>query len=397
MKKKRFCYLLLTFLAYLNAGRVSALNTFHTEMGDTSMLGARNFNLEASGRDSIDFQTQVSIFGLFNPSSAVSVNTGARMIPKLDYLRDFTDDRRMSAQIAANVNLNADLGNSYLKFTGSMSLYRAWVRYSTQRNEIRAGLQQINFGSASMLRPLQWFDGLNPTDPLRLTHGVWGVLDRLYFKNNSTLWLWGLFGNSGKRVWDANVQNAPMPEFGCRFQHPVPMGELAFSMNHRTVETTLGAASRYRETKIGLDGKWDVGPGLWFEDSFTATSKASPLKEGWNSLTVGSDVTPEGLDGLSFTFEHMLNTTYSNASNSSNLSALSATWPINLFHRISGIVLYSWESNYWFRYLTWSADFDRSSFYVIGFWNPNLSSSLLSLGSGSFSKYGLQLMYVLHL
>ncbi|MCX6307977.1 MAG: hypothetical protein NTY32_03780 [Bacteroidia bacterium] len=354
-------------------------------------------NLEASGNDSLNFQTQISLFGLLNPTNTVYVNSGGRIIPQLDYLRDFANDRRISAEVSANINLNADIGPSYLKFAGSMGLYRAWVRFSTQRNEIRAGLQQLNFGSASLLRPLQWFDGLNPTDPLRLTNGVWGILDRVYFKNNSTLWLWGLYGNPDKRVWDIAVHTASMPEFGFRFQQPVPMGEMAFSLNHRTVETTVGAASHYRETKIGLDGKWDVGPGLWFEDSFTATSQASPLHAGWNSLTVGSDLTPEFLDGWSFTFEHMLNTTYSNVTNSSNLSALSVTWPINIFHRISGIVLYSWESKYWFRYLTWSADFDRSSFYVIGFWNPNLTTSVLSLGSGSFSKYGFQLMYVLHL
>jgi len=354
-------------------------------------------NLEASGNDSLNFQTQLSLFGLLNPTNAIVLNSGARIIPQLVYLRDFSDDRRISAEVSANVNLNADIGSSYLKFAGSMGLYRAWVRFSTQRNEIRAGLQQLNFGSASLLRPLQWFDGLNPTDPLRLTNGVWGVLDRIYFKNNATLWLWGLYGNPDKRVWDIAVRTARFPELGFRFQQPVPSGEMAFSLNHRTVETTVGAASRYRETKIGLDGKWDVGPGLWFEDSFTATSQASPLDAGWNSLTVGSDLTPEGLDGLSFTFEHMLNTTYSNVTNSSNLTALSVTWPINIFNRLSGIVLYSWETKYWFRYLTWSADFDRSSFNVIGFWNPNLTTSVLSLGSGSFSKYGLQLMYVLHL
>ena len=353
--------------------------------------------LEASTKDSLDFQTQISLFGLLNPTNAVLVNTGARFIPQLDYLRDFSQDRRISAEVSANVNLNADIGSSNLNVAGSMGLYRAWVRFSTQRNEIRAGLQQLNFGSASLLRPLQWFDGLTPTDPLRMTNGVWGVLDRIYFENNATLWLWGLYGNTDKRVWDLTGHSANRPEFGFRFQQPVPSGEVALSLNHRTVEATVGTTSRYQETKIGLDGKWDVGPGIWFEDSFTTTSLASPLNSGWNSLTIGSDLTPGGLDGLSFTFEHMLNTTYSTDTHSSNLSALSATWPINIFNRLSGIVLYSWETNYWFRYLTWSADFDRSSFYVIGFWNPNLSASILSLGSGSFSKYGFQLMYVLHL
>lgn len=356
--------------------------------------------MKATEKDSLNFQTQISMFGLYNPTNVVNGFTGMRIIPQFDYLRDFSNDRRISAEVSAEVNLNADFGPSYLNFAGSMGLYRAWVRYSTQRNEIRAGLQQLNFGSASLLRPLQWFDGLNPTDPLRMTKGVWGILDRIYFDNNSTLWLWGLYGNPDKRVWDPSAHSAAFPELGFRYQHPVPSGEIALSLNHRTVETELGATSRYQETKIGLDGKWDIGPGIWFEDSFTASSQASPLKSGWNFLTIGTDYTPEGLDGLSFTFEQMLNTTYStdaDYSSSINFSALSMTWPINIFNRLSGIVLYNWETSYWFRYLTWSADFDRSSFYVIGFWNPNLNTSLMSLGTGSFSNYGFQLMYVLHL
>lgn len=354
-------------------------------------------NSMASDKDSINYQTQISVAGLYNPSGT-SGFVNARVIPQLDYLRDFSEDRRVSAEVSANVNLNTDLAPSTLNVAASAGLYRAWVRFSTQRNEIRAGLQQLNFGSASLLRPLQWFDGLNPTDPLRMTNGVWGVLDRVYFKNNSTLWLWGLYGNKDARIWEPASPSANLPEVGFRFQQPVPKGEMALSANYRTVDAVSG--NNYRETKVGLDGKWDVGPGLWFEDSFKFTSQASPLESGQNLLTIGADLTPEGLDGLSFTAEHLLINTYASStslSNTMNLSALSASWPINIFNRLSGIVLYNWETNYWFRYLTWSADFDRSSFYVIGFWNPNLTTSVMSLGSGSFSRYGFELMYVLHL
>jgi hypothetical protein len=52
-------------------------------------------------------------------------------------------------------------------------------------------LQKINFGSASMLRPLMWFDQMDPRDPLQLTDGVWGLLGRYYFLNNANIWLVG--------------------------------------------------------------------------------------------------------------------------------------------------------------------------------------------------------------
>ena len=53
--------------------------------------------------------------------------------------------------------------------------YRLWFRRSTDKIELRAGLQKITFGSARIFRPLMWFDKLNPTDPLQLTEGVWGI------------------------------------------------------------------------------------------------------------------------------------------------------------------------------------------------------------------------------
>ncbi len=363
-------------------------------------------NLEASERDSVCFQNQISFLGLYNPKSDATLLLGGMYVPQVDYLRDFSGDRRLSAEVSGRFNLNMGF-RPFETYdvqdpTGSARIYRAWVRFSTQRNEIRAGLQQLNFGSASLLRPLQWFDGIDPTDPLRMTNGVWGVLDRIYFKNNSTLWLWGLYGNKDPRIWESYPLQYNLPEFGLRFQQPVPNGEMALSTNIRKVELNLGTAfeRQFMETKIGLDGKWDVGPGIWFEDSYTFTSKYSPLSAGWNLLTVGADLTPEGLDGLSFTAEHMLSSIYSNnGSITMNFSAVMATWPITIFSRLSGIVLYNWETDYLFRYLTYSLDFDKSSFYLIGFWNPKFASlqTPLSSSSGSFSGYGLQLMYVVHL
>ena len=379
MKKNLFFSLLVTFLVSLN--------------------------LEASDRDSLNFQTQISLFGLYNPGNVVTSSVGAKMVPQIDYLRDFSGDRRISAEVSGNFSLNAGVfPHDVVKDLDpaiSARLYRAWVRFSTQRNEIRAGLQQLNFGSASLLRPLQWFDGIDPTDPLRMTNGVWGVLDRIYFKNNSTLWLWGLYGNKDRRVWDFNNPQEDLPDLGFRFQLPVPRGELALSANHRMVEVNAGSTgeTHYRETKIGLDGKWDLGPGLWFEDSYTVTSLESPLKEGWNLLTVGTDLTPEDFGGITFTVEHLISTNFSTINDyelTTNLSALSVTWPINMIIRLSGIGLYSWENNFWFRYLTLSADFDRSSFYLIGFWNASFFSAQLPIGSSSFSNHGLQLMCVVH-
>ena len=67
---------------------------------------------------------------------------------------------------------------------GTLKPYRMWLRLSTSQLEIRAGLQKINFGSAALLRPLMWFDRIDPRDPLQLTDGVYGLaLPRRRWRN----------------------------------------------------------------------------------------------------------------------------------------------------------------------------------------------------------------------
>ena len=45
--------------------------------------------------------------------------------------------------------------------TSRLKPYRIWARYKTARFEARVGLQRINFGSATLLRPLMWFDSVD--------------------------------------------------------------------------------------------------------------------------------------------------------------------------------------------------------------------------------------------
>ena len=68
--------------------------------------------------------------------------------------------------------------------------YRFWLRRSTDKLEMRLGLQKITFGHARLFRPLMWFDKLDPRDPLQLTEGVWGLRVRRDFANNANAWLW---------------------------------------------------------------------------------------------------------------------------------------------------------------------------------------------------------------
>ena len=124
--------------------------------------------------------------------------------------------------------------------SGEIRPYRGWVRLALDRFEARLGLQKINFGSAMLLRPLMWFDRLDPSDPLQLTDGVYGLLLKYTFPGNANVWLWGLAGNGDPKGWETVGTKKSSPEFGGRVQVPVPAGEAALSYHHRTIDLTRG-------------------------------------------------------------------------------------------------------------------------------------------------------------
>jgi len=70
-------------------------------------------------------------------------------------------------------------------------IYRGWLRASSTNWFLRIGRQKINFGSASFLRPLQWFDNIDPVDPLKQSSGADAALTRLYTEGAS-FWFWSV-------------------------------------------------------------------------------------------------------------------------------------------------------------------------------------------------------------
>ena len=102
----------------------------------------------------------------------------------------------VSGNFSANRFLTLEKKN---ESNSNIEPYRVWFRYQIKNWEFRVGLQKIDFGVAQLLRPIQWFNQIDPRDPLGLTNGVRGLLIRHYFKNNSNLWVWGLYGNEKQR------------------------------------------------------------------------------------------------------------------------------------------------------------------------------------------------------
>ncbi len=304
--------------------------------------------------------------------------------------------------------------NSFLKrqhndgYTNSFELnpYRFWVRRSTDKLEVRFGLQKITFGSARLFRPLMWFDKLDPRDPLQLTEGVLGLRVRRDFSNNANAWLWGLLWNDEPRGWDLLPTKKNNLEFGGRFQIPVWKGEIGFSTHNRIIgrndlPSYLDIATMPKatpEVKAAIDGFFDIGIGLWFESSVVHADYGSDLPHWQSMLTIGSDYTFPIGNGITITNEHFM---YSvddsplSTSSAVQMTGLMAVYPIGLFDNISGIVFYSWDAELAYFFFSWQRTYDDWTINLNTFFSSKSDSSF-SFGQSisDFSSRGIQLMLI---
>lgn len=299
----------------------------------------------------LEFQGLVSGWGAASAEKSTPSQLGFRWLPALSLTKHLRGESLLDAELSLNAWGTADVhGFDDIRSRGRIKLYRGQGRFSSPRFEARLGLQKISFGSAAFLRPLMWFDRLDPRDPLQITDGVYGLLLRYYFLNNANIWLWGLYGNEDPKGWETLSTAPKRPEFGGRIQTPLGKGELAFSYHHRRVKTkannpdsssslrpspscSMFSASRaipaatpapplstmtrgfYQtglsdstsvesspsvipENRYALDGKWDFGVGVWFEASFIRQEDERLPYPRQRALTIGLDYTFDIGNGL---------------------------------------------------------------------------------------------------
>lgn len=387
----------------INGPLIRALNTLLLILLASSLLGQAK----------LEFDGQLSLIGSIAPANDRDLFLGGRYIPELelalplDSLKkiDFEASANLSGSILTtfqNFKRNPAPGTPTAQTDGNITPYRAWARYSSRQLEIRIGLQKIDFGSATLLRPLQWFNQIDPRDPLQLTNGVYGALGRYYFLNNANIWVWVLYGNEKTRGFDAVETNRRAPEFGGRFQYPVPKGELAFSYHHRTANSTnLIFVPQYEEIpedRFAMDGKWDIGIGLWMEAVWVHKSRDLGIFTNQAFLNIGTDYTFGLGKGLNVIFEHLA-TTFGRRpmqfENTAQISALTMLYPLGLFDNLSSVVAYNWTSEDFTLFLNYQHQFKHVTGYLMAFYNPDVQSGIQQNDlANQFSGPGIRAMVV---
>ena len=348
----------------------------------------------------------ISVWLFDNFERASDTQVGGRFIPEFSLVQPLSGSLSLDAEVSLNGFGSARFRSTEdIQTEGEIKPYRFWLRLSSSRFEARLGLQKINFGSATLLRPMMWFDSLDPRDPLQLTDGVKALLVRYYFQNNANIWVWGLYGNDSPKGWESVGTAENTAEYGGRIQLPVLTGELALTYHRRQLDLLTGPAAslslpaeRVPESRIGLDGKWDLGVGLWFEGTLTRL-ESDVLPQPWQrASTLGADYTFGWGNGLYVMAEH-LRLARSEAAfgrgDAADLSALFLRYPASVFVDLTAIFYYDWKEKEFYRFLSWQRTYDRWRFNIIAFWNPDAFRIYpVQPGASSFSGPGIQLMVV---
>lgn len=360
-------------------------------------FGLLSLIISLNSFSSTGIEGQLSGWGIVVDNSQTnSSSVGLRYIPGIFWGIMVNNESTLDLEFSGNIFTSFSL-NHFDQFAENAKLkpYRWWIRYATPHTESRLGLQKINFGPALILRSLRWFDRLDLRDPLQMTDGVYALRFKYDFLNNTNIWVWGLYGNEKTKGYETLPTTPKKPEFGGRFQLPVPYGEFATTFHTRNVDSVY---FKYDESRIAFDGRWDVVLGFWFE-SVLQHNKSDFLPFEWNKMiTLGSDYTIGIGNGLHILVEHMSTVASKKIfrkGENIQVSAFYMSYPIGFFDNVMAIGYYSWKDRKYYQYFGWQRTYDNLIFNVSLFHYPqsgenSVSNDKNSLGSG----YGTQIMFI---
>ena len=331
-----------------------------------------------------------------------------RFIPEVAFSlalgRGVTFDGEFSSRVSASADLLTDAPAAT---SADIEPYRGWLRLSTSRFEARLGLQKVAFGSATLFRPMMWFDALDPRDPLQLTDGVYALLLRYYTRGNANFWAWAMFGNDKTRGFDLAPPDRDTPEFGGRVQVPLFKGEIAATYHRRKAAVDglvpvmdPGASPLpvppVPEDRFGFDGKWDAGVGLWLEGTLVHQRTALLPFPYQLSLAAGLDYTfglGRGLTVLAEQFRLESSARAFARGAALDLTGLLLRYPLGLADELSGIFYYDWKNRDVYRFLSWKRTSNALSFSLSLFWNPEELRALPGqTASAAFAGRGFQVL-----
>jgi len=342
------------------------------------------------------FLGEISLSSLASGVARDEIDFTTRYLPALEYQSSLSESWDYDLEIRWQLQWGGrsdTLRDAKLK----SEPYRVALNLQSTHSEYIIGLQKLNFGPARILRPLMWFDSVNPTDPLKLTSGVTGISAKYHYEFGWSSQAW-LFLPDDPIGWEAFPDQKGTFETGGRVSIPSGQGQLGVSTHWRIADGSAVSPEDpdLYEGRMGLDGFWDVGIGLWFESVYKNQQfNESPFLQQLQT-TLGADYTFWVGNGLLLTTEHMLinlwDSPYMDDKNRL-ISTVMASYSPSLFDQLSVLFLVDWETETPLLYASWGQTYDAFRFTLGAFYSDadTSGSSADGLG-GSMSGKGLQLI-----
>ncbi|MCH8837232.1 MAG: hypothetical protein IIA60_05435 [Candidatus Marinimicrobia bacterium] len=312
-------------------------------------------------------------------------------IPTLSLARELPRGRLIDLEWAYRAGWAA----TGLDSTGSTTTFgrhhRLWARYSSPALEARFGLQKIAFGPGRILRPLAWFDNIDPEDPTNQTDGVNALRLRFFPSANLALWSWVVISDQWQYY-------SP----GVRLEAALPLGEVGLTWydQRQSGFHSLGqmpvAPLWGHNRRLALDLRYDGLIGLWTE-SFLVLPRAAPQNPGRQLfIMLGGDYTFGIGNGLYIMLEQLwLPAADDDPSGGQQLAALLASWPLGSFDQLMVILYHDWDSSRTYSYFRWARVYDRTSFNIMVSRNPRRSDYGNQFLDPNLAGFGTSLNFML--
>jgi len=294
----------------------------------------------------------------------------------------------------AALNLNAQFdgffGSGNKGADGSSEFHRLWVRYSSESVEFRYGLQKIAFGPGLILRPLRWFDSLDPKDPTGQTDAVTSARLRYFGKHGVTYWGWAV-----------HPENSDLFSPGGRIEFPIPIvGELGLTYHHRPgykgnkIPNHSGVPFVHQssqEDRYGIDLRADLFLGFWGE-AVKANSSGGIGIVNRTLYMIGGDYTIPIANGFYLLTEYLVDEIESGFPDKTvkhEYSAFMMNYPIGIFDQVALIFEYDWDGDRMFNFLKISRTYDNLTVNLILFDNPKREEfSEIELSGAGYAGFG---------
>jgi hypothetical protein len=108
----------------------------------------------AACSQTLEVQGQLSTWVTLNDQNSTTAVLGLRYLPTLTIDQALPAERRVDAELSLNAYAAAPVGGADdLSATAKVKPYRLWTPFKSARFEAQVGLQKLNFGSPTLLRP----------------------------------------------------------------------------------------------------------------------------------------------------------------------------------------------------------------------------------------------------